>query len=284
MSKLELINNGVDAEATKPDILLLHGISAGAWMWEHGALPLFAREGYRAWAMSLSGHGNSPGDAGAHHFGLDHYAADLGEGLARIARPCVVIAHSLGGAVLQSYLARGGRPAGSVLLCSVPPYGLWRGSMEMFWRSPNLWREMANYSLFGLKNTSIAVLRDGLFPNGVDDETFDYLLERLQDESLLAMSGAMGWPPFAPPPLSQRNLLVIGGGEDRFVPPTDVRATAAYYGAAVHVIEGAGHMLMYEPAGKQAAQIVLDWLARLAVDGTQDAHPAASAVATRATA
>lgn len=263
MSKLELLGNDIEPQAGKPDILLLHGISAGAWMWEHGALPLFGDQGYRAWALSLSGHGNSPGLESLNHFGIDRYASDLGEALGRIDRPCVVIAHSLGGAVLQRHLARAGRPAGSVLLCSVPPYGLWRASAEMLFRSPNLWREMARYSLFGLASINIDALREGLFPNGVDDETFRYLVDHLQDESLLAMSGAMGWPPFAPPPLSQENILVIGGTDDHFVPPTDTYATAAYYGVTPHLVGGAGHMLMYEPAGKEAVTIVLDWLSRL---------------------
>lgn len=274
MSGLELICNDVRPQAPRPDILLLHGISTGAWMWQDNALPWFGDRGYRAWALSLSGHGNSRGRETGRQSGLDGYSHDLAEALQRIQRPTVVIAHSLGGAVLQHYLSRGGLTAGSVLLCSVPPYGLWRASIEMSWRHPLLWRELATYSLFGLAHTNIGVLRKGLFPNGVDDQTFNSVVDRLQHESLLAISNAMGWPPFAPMPLSQQNMLVIGGADDRLIPQTDVHATAAYYGVDAHVIEGAGHMLMYEEGGKQAARIVLSWLAQWDGHAQMTAPPA----------
>lgn len=261
MSDLELIRNANHPAPDRPDLLFLHGMGSGAWMWEEGALPLFGREGYRAWALSLSGHGGSAGLDRLEHFGLDEYSADLAQALDRIGRPCVVIAHSLGGAVVQNLLRRGRRLAGTVLLCSVPPYGLWRASLETLWLNPVLWKELVLFSLFGLEKTNIAVLRRNLFPNGVDDAIFIRLLERMQNESPAAINSAIGWPPIAPPPLTQPNVLVIGGMRDSLVPPLDVVMTAAYYGVEPHLLEGAGHMLMYEPAGHTAAQIVLDWLA-----------------------
>jgi pimeloyl-ACP methyl ester carboxylesterase len=273
MNDLELIRNIEHPNPDKPDLLFLHGMSAGAWIWEEGALPLFGAAGYRAWALSLSGHGGSPGVDRIHHYGLDQYSSDLAHALDRIERPCVVVAHSLGGAVAQNLLRRGRRFAGTVLLCSVPPYGMWRASLEAFWLNPVLWKELVVFSLFGLERTNIDVLRANLFPGGVDDAVFLRLLNRAQDESLIAMHGAIGWPPFAPPPLSQANMLVIGGMNDSLVPPLDVTLTAAYYGVRPHLLEGAGHMLMYEPAGHTAAQLVLDWLAGLNAGLDSDHRP-----------
>ena len=267
MNKLELIRNSNHPDPDKPDLLFLHGMSAGAWIWEEQALPLFGAAGYRAWALSLSGHGGSPGAGNLHHYGLDQYSTDLDQALDRIERPCVVIAHSLGGAVAQNLLRRGRQFAGTVLLCSVPPYGMWRASLEAFWLNPILWKELVVFSLFGLERTDIEVLRKNLFPGGVDDAVFLRLLDRAEDESLIAMNGAIGWPPIAPPPLSQPNMLVIGGMNDMLVPPLDVTLTAAYYGVEAHLLQGAGHMLMYEPAGHEAAELVLAWLAGLSLDG-----------------
>ncbi|MCV6586690.1 MAG: alpha/beta hydrolase [Marinibacterium sp.] len=242
------------------DIILVHGISSGAWMWEPDLIAPFTDAGYRTWALSLSGHGNSAGRDRLNAHRLATYADDIAKAMDNTGRPVALLAHSLGGAAAQKLLASGAQPAGTALLCSVPPYGLWRASMEMFWRHPRLWHEMGKYSLFGLPHVNIGVVRDGLFPGGIADARFDGFLSKLQNESLAAMMDAMGWPPFAPGPLSQDNLLVIGGSRDRFVPLIDTYMTAAYYRAPVHILQGAGHMPMYEDAGRAMIPILLDWL------------------------
>jgi len=257
---LELVSSVPETAERAVDLLLVHGIGAGAWVWEGGALEHFASAGYRTWALSLSGHGLSTGRKDLDRYRLGTYADDVAAVLQQIARPTVLVAHSLGGAVAQKVLSRGNLPAGCVLLCSVPPYGLWRASLEMLMRSPELWLEMSAYSLGGLAATNMDVMRRRLFPSEIHEAAFNHLAARLQDESVNAMSDALGWPPFAPPPLSQRNMLVIGGALDEFVPPTDVVLTALYYGVQAHLVPDGGHMLMCEQAGMEAAQIIIDWL------------------------
>ncbi|MHA3977597.1 alpha/beta hydrolase [Halovulum sp. GXIMD14794] len=239
-----------EGPAREVDLLLVHGIGAGAWIWPDEGFDLFAHRGYRTWAISLTGAGST----------LDDYADQLDAALDRIDRPTVVLAHSLGGAVAQKLLARGRPVAGTVLICSVPPYGLWRASAELFWRNPGLWQQMWLYSFRGLAQADMDVLRRELFPSGIDDAAFARIAVQLGDESLKAMGATAGWPPFAPPPLSQRNVMVIGGARDPLVPPADVQLTALYYGVTPHVLPDAGHMLMLEPAGRAAAELVLDWL------------------------
>ena len=220
--------------------------------------------GVRTWALSLSGDAGDEVSAVPWRT-LERYTSDLDEALRWIGRPTVVIAHSLGGAVTQNLLRRGRRPAGTVLLCSVPPYGLWRASMEMLALKPDLWQAMAFFSTFGLKWTDMTVLRRHLFPGGIDNGAFARLCAKLQDESFFAMGAVMGWRPIAPLPLSDVDVLVIGGAKDCYIPETDVRLTAAYYGVDPHILEGAGHMLMLEAAGKDASQIILDWLPGLRI-------------------
>ncbi len=260
---LELVGEQPRGGRQNVDILLVHGMSAGAWMWQEGALKHFADVGYRSWALSLSGHGNSADSAALPWAPLEHYSTDLSEALDHIARPTVVIAHSLGGAVVQNLLRRGRRIPGTVLLCSVPPYGLWRASMEMFFRNPELWRTLAEFAVMGWNDQRLAVMRRHLFPNGIDDALFAKLVACAQDESFFAMHAATGWRPLAPPPLSQQRMLVIGGALDSLVPATDVQLTAIYYGVKPHVIDNAGHMMMFEPEGLIAADIVLRWITGL---------------------
>jgi len=260
---LGLLHANPEGEARPVDLLFVHGISAGAWIWNDGVLDHFARAGYRAWALDLAGRGANAAEGDIDRFSLADFADDLATALDEIARPTVVIAHSLGGAVVQRLLAGGRQTAGTVLLCSVPPYGLWRASMEMALRHPRLWQQMAVFSFRGIEHTDFDVMRRGLFPSGIEETVFDRIAARLQNESARAMRGTSGWPPFAPPPLSQRNMLVIGGGRDAFVPPADVLMTGAYYGVLPHIVAEGGHMMMYETAGLEAARIILDWLPRV---------------------
>ncbi|SNT22294.1 alpha/beta fold hydrolase [Tropicimonas sediminicola] len=282
-----------------PDLLFLHGMSAGGWVWTERWLGHFTEAGHRCWTMSLPGRpvgatmATDPGvldrvlsqamqggDAGAaldalaaalpgaslfDGPGLDTLTGALAEALAAIGRPTVVVGHSLGGAVAQNLLRRGGRPAATVLLCSAPPYGLWRASMEMATTNLALWKAMFDLSFFGVAATDPRVIRDNMFPNGISEAEFRTVLSRLTDEALAATARTSGFPPFAPLPGPRSDLLVIGAGKDRFVPPLDVHLTGLYYGSRPRIVAGAGHMPMYEPAFlSETAGHILDWLPGIA--------------------
>ena len=109
------------------------------------------------------------------------------------------------------------------------------------------------------------MIRHNLFPNGIAETEFRTLLNRLTDESLAATARTPGFPPFAPLPGPRSDLLVIGAGRDKFVPPLDVHLTGLYYGTRPRIVAGAGHMPMYEHAFQaETAGHILDWLPRIA--------------------
>lgn len=279
--------------ARNVDLLFLHGMAVGSWVWSPEWITHFTDAGYRCWTMSLPGRaggatvafdagafdralglGLETGDAGmvldalakalpgASLFDgpdLDDYSDALAEALDRIEAPCVVVSHSLGGAVAQNLMRRGTRAAGNVLICSAPPYGTWRASMEMAFTNLPLWKALFDFSIFGVAATDVAVMRANLFPGGIADEDYERLLTRFSDESLAATARTSGF--FGPFPGPRHDMLVIGAGRDRFVPPLDVHLTGLYYGCAAQIIAGAGHMPMCEPAfAGQTATRVLDWL------------------------
>ncbi|MGB0660588.1 MAG: alpha/beta hydrolase [Mangrovicoccus sp.] len=279
------------------DLLFVHGMAAGGWMWTPDWLRGFTSQGYRCWTVTLPGRdagatmasdpmaidrvlakalqGGDPSGAlkalgeilpGASMFdgpSLDDFTDTFTDCLTQIGRPVVPVCHSLGGAVAQNYLRKGGRPAGTVLLCSVPPYGLWRASMEMALTNPELFATLSDFSLMGLAGTNIGVLRKNLFPSGISDRDFGEIVPRLRDESLKAMMQSLGWPPFAPFPGPRADMLVIGGDKDRLVPFWDVVMTAAYYGTQPKLIPGGGHMLMQEAVADKAITAIADFAAKL---------------------
>ncbi|MCA8884259.1 MAG: alpha/beta hydrolase [Rhodobacteraceae bacterium] len=284
--------------AREVDLLFLHGMSAGAWVWPDRWMARFTGAGFDCWSMTLPGRrggataGSDPAaldrviaqalaggdltaalDALARALPgaslldgptLDDFTDALEEALAEAGRPCVVVAHSLGGAVAQNLMRRGKAPEGTVLMCSVPPYGTWRASAEMALLNPDLWHTLAMFSVFGAAVVDPLILRNNFFPSGVRDADFARLLTNLRDESLAATAQALGFPPFAPFPAIRPEVLVIGGGRDRIIPPTDTLMTGFYHGGIAQFLPDAGHMMMYDDVDGAASDMILTWLDRFA--------------------
>jgi pimeloyl-ACP methyl ester carboxylesterase len=74
--------------------LLIHGAFHGAWCWERVTPRLVAR-GHAVQAIDLPGHGDDPTPPGA--VGFEDYVARVGQALATIPTPAVLVGHSLGG-------------------------------------------------------------------------------------------------------------------------------------------------------------------------------------------
>lgn len=283
------------ARARPVDLLFLHGMAAGGWIWPEAWIAAFTGAGYRCWTLSLPGrsggavragdpaaldramaHALSTGDAeGALEIlgrampgaplvdgpDIDAYADTLAQALAQVGRPTVAVCHSLGGAVAQCLMRRGAAPAGTVLIASVPPYGTWRAAAEMAIVNPALWQSLMRFSLLGPSAADPAILRRNFFPNGINAGEFGRVMEGMRDESLAATTQALGLPPFAPLPGPRRDVLVMGGGRDRIVPVLDVVLTAAYYGGLAEILPEAGHMMMREEGAPEAVARILAWLA-----------------------
>ncbi|PWR00863.1 hypothetical protein DKT77_20265 [Meridianimarinicoccus roseus] len=287
------------------DLLFVHGMAAGGWIWPAAWLDGFTRQGHRCWTLTLPGraggrsvtrdpsvleraigHALNTGDLdgasamlvralpGASLFDgptLDDFADAVQQAMARIGHPVVVVGHSLGGAVAQLLLRRGVAQAGTVLLASVPPYGTWRASAEMAVTNPALWHALSQFALHGAARADMALMRRALFPNGISDRDFEALMAGMHDESLAATVRTAGLPPFAPLPGPRGDVLVVGGGADLLVPPADAWMTAAYYGGAPLMVPRAGHMIMHDPHADAAVTGILRWCAARAGRGARAA-------------
>ena len=262
--RLELLT-ALPRGAPQPvDVLFLHGICTGARIFGEHFLDAFAAAGFRAHALSLRGHGGSDGRDWLKTFTLADYVADLRAALAAIARPTVVVGFSMGGAVLQAHLRAGGRPAGAVLLASVPPWGLGPSALRLMIADPGLFHQLWLLTGAGVGAVDPVAMRRALFTDAVDDHAFRTFLADAQDESPLVGLELMGGRPIAPWPLGLPPIAVVGGTVDRLVPADDVRATATWYGVRPVVVDGLAHAMMLEPEWPRAAAPILDFCGRVA--------------------
>jgi alpha-beta hydrolase superfamily lysophospholipase len=266
---LEILYTHARGKPKSVDIMLVHGICGGAWIWQDTFMPYLSDAGYNVHAVSLRGHGNSCGMDRLYGLTLGDYTADLHEAAATIRRPLVAVGHSMGGAVVQNAIASGVRFAGAALVASVPPNGLMAANLAMMWHRPALWRELSTMFTSGMSRVNMEVLRDGLFSNRVDTATFDAFAARGGQESPIVGFELQGLRPFAPMPWLAPPMLVMGGTDDRFIRKEDLWTTASWYGTSAQLLPNLSHTVMLDPDWKIAANTLLGWLEDL---GTRQTH------------
>jgi pimeloyl-ACP methyl ester carboxylesterase len=108
---LEVIDKGASSEVHSTPLLFVHGAWHAAWCWNEHFLDFFADNGYRALAVSLRGHGNSPTPRPLRKCSITDYVGDVASIADSLSTRPVLIGHSMGGLITQKYLeTRTARP------------------------------------------------------------------------------------------------------------------------------------------------------------------------------
>ena len=258
-SGLEVISRQPPAKVSPRNtpLLFLHGAYAAAWCWDEHFLSFFAERGYACHALSVSGHGASPGRERLDSFGIDHYVRDVAAVAEQLPAVPVLVGHSMGGMVAQKYLEQH-EAAGVVLMASVPPQGLWAAALGLAFQKPGLMSDLNR--LLGGGQVALDTLRTAMFAQPVTKEDLARWYKRMQPESHraiwdmtlfnLPLKSRMNLPP----------LLVLGAEHDTLIPPSQVEMTARHYGVEAEIFEGMGHGLMLELGWRQVAERILGWL------------------------
>ncbi len=250
---LEVLSHRPTGAAHPTPLLFVHGAWHGAWCWDEHFLPYFAERGYEAHALSLRGHGRSAGRV--RWASAVDYVNDLEQVARSFDRLPVLIGHSLGGYVVQKYLA-GRRAPGGVLLASVPVNGILRyllryaaqhpaATLQSFIRLNPYWMvatpELSRAAFFSPDTPNTAAYHDRL-----QAESFRVAL----DAALLDL----------PEPLRvTAPLLVLAATRDAVFTRAEQEATAAAYRVPLEWFDMA-HDMMLEPGWQAVADRILAWL------------------------
>ncbi|MCH7910660.1 MAG: alpha/beta hydrolase [Candidatus Hydrogenedentes bacterium] len=260
MPKLEVITRNATGVKQPTPLLFVHGAWHGAWCWDKHFLPYFAEKGYDAHALSLRNHGNSESPGSLKTVTLGDYVDDIESVVKTFDSPPVIIAHSMGGFVLQKYLERH-RPAGAVLFASIPPTGTLPLSLNLLVNDTwNFLKANLTMSLYPLVSTPEQA-KQMFFSNDMAEEEVAEYHAQLQDESYIAFLGTLLTLPTAM--RIQVTPLVLGGGTDTVISPKAVRATAKAYRTEAVIFEDTAHDMMLERNWKQVADRILDWLSEI---------------------
>ena len=245
---LEVLDRQPASDDGRVPLLFVHGLGHGAWCWEHW-LDAAAEAGRPAYAVSLRGHGGSPGRLRTAL--LSQYVDDVVRTAEGLPRPPVLVGHSMGGLVVQQALARYAARA-AVLVAPVPKHPAVASLMAIARRHPQ-------DALKIVAGGSLPLRPDYLF-HELDDAEARRLADRCGGESAVVQYQLLMHRP-AKPPLGSPPVLVLATPDDRLVPIRGVRATAARYGARLEEFPGMGHDLMLDARWREPLTVMLDWLA-----------------------
>ncbi len=252
-----LVHLPQQATAHATPLLFVHGAFTAAWCWDEHFLPFFAAAGYPAYALSLSGHGASPGRERLDSLSINDYVNDVAAVAATLPAPPVLIGHSMGGFVVQKYLERHVAPA-AVLTCSVPPQGLMFAALNMLFARPRLLHELNGLMSGG--QVVLETLREALFAQPVPAEDLQRFYRMAQPESHRALWDMSLFVATHIAQVKRTPLLLQGAELDHLIPAPLVEMTGRSYGIDAHIFPAMGHGLMLERDWQKPAQHMLDWL------------------------
>lgn len=262
MTDLELLHQPpTGAQARPTPLLFIHGAWHGVWCWQEAFLPHFAAHGYDCYALSLRGHGGSPGRERLRWTGIRRHARDLAATIAELPAAPILIAHSMGAFVTQKVLETQVLP-GAILLAPIPHTGSLRFALRVLRKDPAaFFSALLTLRLYPIVSTlerfSHWFLHDDL-PEARRAE----LHARLQDEAFRIFLDTLllELPRPARVRAGKTPILVIAGGGDRIFSVAELAATAHAYGADFVLLPNAAHNLMIEPDWPRAAEHIVDWL------------------------
>ncbi len=256
---LELIHipAGGPVHAQRGDpILMIHGAYTDAWSWAPSFLPFFAARGHDVYALSLRGHGASEGKAAINAWGLADYMKDMMRAQAHIGATPILFGASMGGLLVQRWLATGREATAVVTIGSVPPSGMTGAILRMAWTQPRNLFEIAQVAGSGTASRRFMHM---LVEQPLRAGEADFYRRHLARESSRAL-WELTWMPMVMPTRPSCPVLATHGELDRMVPPDSLDVIERYFGAERMVFEAMGHCPMLEKRWEEAAGRIAAWL------------------------
>lgn len=255
---LEVIDKGAVSAAHPVPLLFVHGAWHGAWCWDEHFLSFFADKGYRAVAVDLRGHGNSPSDKPLRDCSVDDFVADIAAVADDLPTPPVIVGHSMGGLYVQKYLESHPAPA-AVLMASIPPRGNLGSGLRWARRHPwHFIKMLATGKSLPYVNTPQLARERFFSPQTPDDDVVAYAA-RLQEESVRVGVDCLVLR-LPRPKRVTAPMLVLGGYDDGAHTRDEIRATARAYDTDAEFFPSMGHDMMLEPGWRAVAERIDGWL------------------------
>ncbi len=264
---LELLTRVPSPITRQLPLLFVHGAWHGAWCWDVHFMPYFVQQGYRCYAVSLRGHGDSAGRERIRWHSITDYVDDVAQTAESIrlqtGQQPVIIGHSMGGFVAQKFIER--HAAGGVaLLASIPSRGFLLPMLRQAERSPALaFRVFSRLSPYEMVRTPQLARRFFFSPSIAPAQLRAYHAQMQPESMRIVLDITVLHLPRPARLRSSPPVLVLAAGNDALFTVDEQRLTARAYNAKFVVIDNMAHDVMLEDNWRDAADALLDWLGTL---------------------
>ncbi len=190
-------------------------------------------------------------------YSLKYYVYFLSERITEIEQTPIIIAHSMGGALLQMYLQKNTLPD-AILMASIPKQGTLPLIARILFRFPLALLK----SIFTYKSEVIVATPErarALFFSLENPIDYVKTQKLLGAESMKILFPLMYWGTFKKIKMGTP-VYVIAGEKDKITSVAEQRSLAKYLKADFSVINGQAHCIMLEPGYKTVVNLINDWL------------------------
>ncbi|MEO8396353.1 MAG: alpha/beta fold hydrolase, partial [Chloroflexota bacterium] len=198
---------------------------------------------------------------------IEDYITDLVQVVKSLPEPPIIVAHSLGGFVLQRYLEFYDTPA-AVLIAPVPAHGGFSFTWRMLrTRTGDYLRAATTFSPYALVNT-VERAQVAFFSSTMPRAEVERHFARLQEDSFRAYLDFLMLSLPNVHEIRERNVptLIIGGANDQLFHPQELEALGKLYNANVTILPDTAHDVMLEATWKQAADRIMGWLTEKGIE------------------
>jgi len=258
--KLEVLTNQ-SSQRDYPPLLFVHGSMHGAWCWSN-FMDYFAEQGIACKAMSLRGHGSSEGKNRLHTWCLSDYVEDVAQVVNEFERPPIIIGHSLGGMVLQKYLAKySSTDIQAVVLLSCSAFSLYKTVLRIIrFSTPGFFKILFSKNIKNLAMMAdIASFKKAFFSKECQNVQIAQHFKDIQGESILAIMGLIFYKAINPKSITVP-ISVMVGSEDKVEKPMEAQKSALYLNADFNVVQGNAHDLMLDNQWQESAHAIMNWI------------------------
>ncbi|MGB0525269.1 MAG: alpha/beta hydrolase [Flammeovirgaceae bacterium] len=242
----------------KAPIVFVHGAYNNGHVWEKTFMPFFHQLGHDVYAIHLKDQEEAFQKKTLFSYTLNKYTQKLSSIIDLVESTPFVIGHSMGGLIVQKYLASNpDRVKGACLLAAVAPFGT-KNTMKMMFANPT---QLMRYTLLTL-NPDIAKKYPpayGLLSARSDEEMRKSFQSFIIRESIYALAGTF-MPKVNIERVKQTPLLVLGAAIDELILPKDIIKTGEIYGIEAKIYPEMGHFMMLEPDWEIIANDIVEGL------------------------
>jgi len=251
---LEFIERG--AKTTRPTLLFIHGAFHDARCWDVHMMPWLAGRGWHCCAVSIRGHGNSPGDVIADNPSLAEMMSDIADAIDHIGGPVILVGHSMGGVIAELVSLTNPNVKGVIMVAPSPyspaPSVIWR-----LLRTHPI--QLFRAQLLGDDEAMRSVFLTSFFEPDMPDPDREAAESMIGLESRQAMTDVFRRKKLKKQDCPDIPYLIIGGDGDWSIPPKMLEPVAALHDAPLVMVPGP-HDLMFGSQWQETTKAMDQWL------------------------